>query len=90
MGSASKFVSNCVLSQAVSPLAIQLDCRCKWRVVVESRIQTELTNESWNYGVSTAMAFYCDQHGLEADLIVESPKRVYVIEATIGKAVASD
>jgi len=36
------------------------------------------------------MAFYCDQHGLEADLIVESPKRVYVIEATIGKAVASD
>jgi predicted AAA+ superfamily ATPase len=70
--------------------AEQLDRHPLRGAVFESWVHAELLKLRFNSGAIVDMAFYRDQHGLEADLVVVAVDRLFVVEVKSGRTVASD
>lgn len=58
--------------------------------IFESWVVSEIAKHRMNAGERGGMSFYRDQHGVEADLLVETPRGVRIVEAKAGQTVASD
>ena len=56
----------------------------------ESWVVTEVVKHRMNAGERGGLSFYRDQHGLEADLLVETANGVRIVEAKAGRTVVPD
>lgn len=56
----------------------------------ESWAVSEIVKQRTQAGESQGVYYFRDQHGLEADLVVESPNRIRVLEMKSGSTPASD
>jgi predicted AAA+ superfamily ATPase len=70
--------------------AEQLDHHPLRGSLFESWVHAEVMKLRLNTGSIADVAFYRDQHGLEADLVVDAIDRLFVVEVKSGRTVASD
>jgi len=57
--------------------------------IFESWVISEIAKHRLNHGERGGMYFYRDKHGVEADLLVETPAGIKVVEAKSGQTVTS-
>jgi hypothetical protein len=70
--------------------ADQLDRHPLRGALFESWAYSELLKLKLNTASISNLAFYRDQHGVEADVIVDAVDRVFVVEVKSGRTLASD
>lgn len=58
--------------------------------IFETWAVSEILKHRMNRGESAGLYFYRDQHGIEADLVVETPKKLLVVEAKAAATVSGD
>lgn len=58
--------------------------------IFESWVVSEIVKHRMNAGERGGLSFYRDQHGVEADLLVETTEGLRIVEAKAGQTVASD
>jgi len=58
--------------------------------IFETWVVSEVLKHRLNMGIPAGVSYYRDQHGLEADLIVEDARAPAVIEAKAGQTVSED
>lgn len=54
----------------------------------ESWAASEIVKHRWNRGETGGLSHYRDRHGAEADVVVESPDRLRLVEAKAGRTAA--
>lgn len=70
--------------------AEQLDRHPLRGALFESWVHAEVLKLKCNSTTIADLAFYRDQHGLEADLVVDTGDRMFVVEVKSGRTVADD
>jgi predicted AAA+ superfamily ATPase len=58
--------------------------------IFESWVTSELLKQQANAGERGGLYFYRDQNGVEADLLIEKPPQITVVEIKAGQTITDD